>query len=156
MQALDRSQPMAPMGRGLLARMTHDDKRQGTRPLFVALDFATGRVIGKCYPRRRAAGFCKCLDEIGASVPGDLDGDLVMDNYATRKTPLIRKWLTRRPRWHVQLTPTSVSWLNQGERFFAFVTERKIKLGAYQSDEALEAELGDYIASSKAEPRPFR
>ena len=135
--------------------MTHDDKRHGTRPLFVALDVTTGGVIGKCYSRRRAAGFCKCLDEIGASVPGDLDGDLVMDNYATRKTPLIRKWLTRRPRWHVQLTPTSVSWLNQGERFFAFVTERKIKLGAYQSDEVLEADLADYIASRNAEPKPF-
>ena len=146
---------MAPMGRGLLVRVTHDDKRHGTRPLFVALDVATGRVIGKCYPRRRAAGFCKCLDEIGASVPGDLGGDLAMDNYATRRTPLLRKWLAWRPRWHVQLTPTSVSWLNQGERFFAFVTERKIKRGAYQSDEALEADLADYIAIRNAEPKPF-
>lgn len=89
-------------------------------------------------------------------MPGDLDGDLVMDNYATRKTPLIREWLTWRPRWHVQLTPTSVSWLNQGERFFAFATERKIKRGAYQSDEDLEADLADYIASRNAEPKPFR
>ena len=101
------------------ARRSHDYKRHGTTSLFAALDIATGRVIGKCYGRHRAAEFRKFLDEIEAAVPADLDVHLVMDNYATHKTPLIRNWLAKRPRWHVHLTPTSSSWLNQVERFFA-------------------------------------
>jgi len=118
-QALDRSQPMLPMRPGQAARRSHDYTRHGTTSLFAALDVATGRVIGKCFPRPRAAEFRKFLDEIEANVPPDLDVHLVMDNYATHKTALIRNWLARRPRWHVHLTPTSSSWLNQVERFFA-------------------------------------
>src|SRR5215472_5657014 len=115
-QALDRSQPMLPMRPGQAARRSHDYTRHGTTSLFAALDVATGRVIGKCFPRHRAAEFRKFLDEIEANVPPDLDVHLVMDNYATHKTALIRNWLARRPRWHVHLTPTSSSWLNQVER----------------------------------------
>src|SRR5260221_11329976 len=114
-QALDRSQPMLPMRPGLPARRSHDYTRYGTTSLFAALDIATGRIIGKCYGRHRAAEFPKFLDEIDANVPPDLDVHLVMDNYATHKTPLIRDWPVRRPRWHVHLTPTSSSWLNQVE-----------------------------------------
>ncbi len=125
-QALDRSQPMLPMRPGQVARRSHDYTRHGTTSLFAALDIATGRVIGKCYPRHRAAEFRKFLDTIEASVPRDLDVHLVMDNYATHKTPLIRDWLVRRPRWHIHLTPTSSSWLNQVERFFAVLTERQM------------------------------
>src|SRR6266516_4284046 len=97
------------------ARRSHDYTRHGTTSLFAALDIATGRVIGKCYARHRAIEFRKFLDEIEAAVPADLDVHLVMDNYATHKTKLIRNWFARRPRWHVHLTPTSSSWLNQVE-----------------------------------------
>jgi transposase len=126
-QALDRSQPMLPMRPGQPARRSHDDKRHGVTSLFAALDIATGKVIGQCFPRHRAAEFRRFLDEIEANVPKDLDVHLVMDNYATHKTPLIRAWLAKRPRWHVHLTPTSSSWLNQVERFFALLTERQIR-----------------------------
>ena len=112
-QALDRSQPMLPMRPGQPARRSHDYTRHGTTSLFAALDIATGRVIGKCYARHRATEFRKFLDEIEAAVPPDLHVHLVMDNYATHKTKLIRNWFARRPRWHVHSTPTSSSWLNQ-------------------------------------------
>src|SRR5436853_6003154 len=121
-QALDRSQPMLPMRPGQAARRSHDYKRHGTTSLFAALDIATGHVIGKCYGRHRAREFRKFLDEIEANVPKGLEVHLVWDNYATHKTPLIRNWLAKRPRWHVHLTPTSASWLNQVERFFALIT----------------------------------
>jgi transposase len=128
-QALDRSQPMLPMRPGQPARRSHDYTRHGTTSLFAALDIASGRIIGKCYGRHRAAEFRKFLDEIEAVVPRELDVHLVMDNYATHKAPLIRKWLAKRPRWHVHLTPTSSSWLNQVERFFALLTDKKIRRG---------------------------
>jgi transposase len=155
-QALDRSQPMLPMRPGQAARRSHDYTRHGTTSLFAALDIATGRVIGKCYPRHRAAEFRKFLDEIEANVPRDLDVHLVMDNYATHKTPLIRKWLARRPRWHVHLTPTSSSWINQVERFFALLTERQIRRGIHRSVTALHAAIAAFIAQHNADPKPFR
>jgi len=155
-QALDRSQPMFPMRLGQAARRSHDYKRHGVTSLFAALDVATGRVIGKCYGRHRAKEFRKFLDEIEAAVPDDLDVHLVMDNYATHKTPLIRNWLAKRPRWHMHLTPTSSSWLNQVERFFALITERKIRRGIYRSVAALRAEITSFIAHHNADPKPFR
>lgn len=155
-QALDRSQPMLPMRPGQPARRSHDYKRHGTTSLFAALDIATGAVIGKCYARHRAREFRKFLDEIEAAVPGDLDVHLVMDNYATHKTPLIRNWLAKRPRWHVHLTPTSASWLNQVERFFALITERKIRRGIYRSVVALRADIVSFIERHNVDPKPFR
>ena len=155
-QALDRSQPMLPMRPGQVARRTHDYTRHGTTSLFAALDIATGRVIGKCFPRHRAAEFRRFLDEIEAAVPRDLDVHLVMDNYATHKTPLIRDWLARRPRWHIHLTPTSSSWLNQVERFFALLTERQIKRGVHRSVGALHAAIQAFIDQHNSEPKPFR
>jgi len=155
-QALDRSQPMLPMRPGQAARRTHDYKRHGTTSLFAALDIATGRVIGKCFPRHRATEFRRFLDEIEGTVPRNLDVHLVMDNYATHKTPMIRDWLTRRPRWHVQLTPTSSSWLNQVERFFALLTEKQIKRGVHRSIGALHAAIHAFIDQHNSEPRPFR
>ena len=155
-QALDRSQPMLPMRPGQPARRSHDYKRHGVTSLFAALDIATGRIIGKCYGRHRAKEFRKFLDEIEAAVPDDLDVHLVMDNYATHKTPLIRNWLAKRPRWHVHLTPTSSSWLNQVERFFALITERKIRRGIYRSVAALRAGITSFIEHHNADPRPFR
>jgi len=155
-QALDRSQPMLPMRPGQTARRSHDYKRHGTTSLFAALDIATGRVIGKCYGRHRDKEFRKFLDEIEAAVPGGLDVHLVMDNYATHKTPLIRNWLAKRPRWHVHLTPTSSSWLNQVERFFALITERKIRRGIYRSVATLRSEIMSFIEHHNTDPRPFR
>src|SRR5882762_5820062 len=155
-QALDRSQPMLPMRPGQAARRSHDDTRHGTTSLFAALDIATGRVIGKCFARHRATEFRKFLDEIEANVPPDLAVHLVMDNYATHKTPLIHNWLARRPRWHVHLTPTSSSWLNQIERFFALLTERQIRRGVHRSIDALHTAIDDFIAAHNADPKPFR
>jgi transposase len=155
-QALDRSQPMLPMRPGQAARRSHDYKRHGTTSLFAALDIATGQVIGKCFPRHRAAEFRKFLDEIEANVPKDLSVHLVMDNYATHKTPLIRNWLAKRPRWHIHLTPTSSSWLNQVERFFALLTERRIRRGVYKSVADLRADIEAFINHHNADPKPFR
>lgn len=155
-QALDRSQPMLPMRPGQPARRSHDYKRHGTTSLFAALDIATGAIIGKCYTRHRAREFRKFLDEIEAAVPADLDVHLVMDNYSTHKTPLIRNWLAKRPRWHVHLTPTSASWLNQVERFFALITERKIRRSIYRSVAALRADILSFIERHNADPKPFR
>jgi transposase len=132
-QAFDRSQPMLPMRPGQPARRSHDYKRHGTTSLFAALDIATGKIIGKCDGRHRAAEFRKFLDEIEAAVPRDLDVHLVMDNYATHKTPLIRNWLAKRPRWHVHLTPTSSSWLNQVERFFALLTDKRSDVASIEA-----------------------
>jgi transposase len=155
-QALDRSQPMLPMRPGQPERRTHDYKRHGTTSLFAALDVATGRVIGKCYPRHRAAEFRNFLDQVAASVPAGLDVHLVMDNYATHKTQLIRDWLLKRPHWHVHLTPTSASWLNQIERFFALITEKQIRRGVHQSVAQLKAAITSFIDQHNADPKPFR
>jgi transposase len=155
-QALDRSQPALPMRPGQPARRSHDYKRHGTTSLFAALDIATGKVIGQCFPRHRAAEFRKFLDEIEANVPKELDVHLVMDNYATHKTPLIRAWFAKRPRWHVHLTPTSSSWLNQVERFFALITDKKIRRGIYRSVADLKADIEAFIDQHNAHPKPFR
>lgn len=155
-QALDRSQPMLPMRPGQPARRSHDYKRHGVTSLFAALDIATGKVIGQCFPRHRAAEFRKFLDEIEANVPRDLDVHLVMDNYATHKTPLIRAWFAKRPRWHVHLTPTSASWLNQVERFFADLTDKKLRRSVHRSVTQLSADIRAFIDSHNAQPKPFR
>ena len=155
-QALDRTQPLLPMRPGQAARRSHDYKRHGTTSLFAALDIATGQVIGKCFPRHRATEFRRFLDEIEAHVPKDLDVHLVMDNYATHKTPLIRKWLAKRPRWHVHLTPTSSSWLNQVERFFALLTDKQIRRGVHRSVADLQADISAFIDRHNADPKPFR
>ena len=155
-QALDRSQPMLPMRPGQPARRSHDYKRHGTTSLFAALDIATGQVIGKCFRRHRAAEFRRFLDAIEANVPTGLDVHLVMDNYATHKAPLIRNWLAKRPRWHVHLTPTSSSWLNQVERFFALLTERQIRRSVHKSVADLQSDITAFIAHHNADQRPFQ
>lgn len=155
-QALDRSQPLLPMRPGQPARRSHDYKRHGVTSLFAALDIATGKVIGQCLPRHRAAEFRIFLDQIEANVPKDLDVHLVMDNYATHKTQLIRDWLAKRPRWHVHLTPTSSSWLNQVERFFALLTDKKIRRGVHRSVKELKADIVAFIERHNADPKPFR
>lgn len=155
-QALDRSSPIMPMTMGTPERRTHDYKRHGTTSLFAALNAATGEVIGKCYNRHRAKEFKKFLIEIEATVPGDMDIHIVMDNYATHKTPAIKNWFARRPRWHVHFTPTSASWLNMVERFFAELTERKIKRGAHRSVHELKRDIKDYIEKRNKDPKPFK
>jgi transposase len=146
---------MLPIRPGQAARRSHDYKRHGTTSLFAALDIATGRVIGKCYSRHRAAEFRKLLEEIEAAVPRELDVHLVMDHYVTHKTPMIRRWLTERPRWHVHLTPTSSSWLNQVERFFALLTDKKIRRRLSQRSRP-QADIASFIERHSADPKPFR
>src|SRR3954453_8158753 len=144
-QALDRTQPLLPMRPGQGARRSHDYTRHGTTALFAALDIATGKVIGKCFARHRAAEFRRFLDEVEARVPSDTDVHLVMDNYATHKAPAVKAWLLKRPRWHVHFTPTSASWLNQVERFFALLTDRQLRRGVHRSVAQLEAAIEAFV-----------
>ena len=155
-QALDRTQPMLPLRPGQPERRTHDYKRCGTTTLFAALDVATGAVIASCMRRHRAREFRAFLDEVERAVPADLDIHVVMDNASSHKTKLIRDWFARRPHWHRHFTPTSSSWLNQVERFFALLTERQIKRGAHRSTADLEAAIERYIETHNRDPRPFR
>lgn len=155
-QALDRTQPLLPMRPGQAERRTHDYKRHGTLSLFAALDIATGRVIGQCYSRHRSQEFVKFLREIDDHVPAGLDVHLVMDNYATHKTKPVRDFLAKRPHWHVHLTPTSASWINQVERFFALLTDKQIRRGVHRSTRELERAIDDYIAATNEAPKPFR
>ncbi len=155
-QALDRSQPVLPMRPGQPERRSHDHRRHGTTSLFAALDAATGRVIGTCYPRHRAAEFRRFLDEVEANVPCGLDVHLIMDNHATHKTKLVRDWLAKRPRWHVHHTPTSSSWLNQVERFFAALTDKQIRRGIHRSVADLRAAIEGFIQRHNSAPKPFR
>jgi len=155
-QALDRTQPLLPMRPGQVERHTHDYTRHGTTSLFAALDIATGSVIGRCYPKHRSGEFRRFLDQIEAAVPADADVHLIMDNYATHKTKLVRDWLAKRPRWHVHFTPTSASWINQVERFFALITDKQIRRGVHRSTQALEADIRAFIDAHNADPKPFR
>ena len=141
---------------GQAARRSHDYTRHGTTSLFAALDIATGKVIGQCYPQHRAGEFRQFLDAIEARVPRDLEVHLVWDNYATHKTALIRDWLAKRPRWTVHLTPTSSSWLNQVERFFALLTEKQIRRGVHRSVAELEAAINAFLDQHNTDPTPFR
>ena len=155
-QALDRTQPMLPLRPGQVERRTHDYKRHGTTTLFAALNVNAGTVIGKCMKRHRATEFRRFLDTIESNVPTDLDIHVVMDNASSHKTKLIRDWFAKRPRWHRHFTPTSSSWINQVERFFALLTEQQIKRGAHRSTAELEAAIDSYIRARNADPQPFR
>jgi transposase len=154
-QALDRTQPLLPLRPGQVERRTHDYKRCGTTSLFAALDVKAGTVIGKCMPRHRAAEFRRFLDTVEVNVPGNLDIHVVMDNASSHKTVLIRDWFAKRPRWHVHYTPTSASWINQVERFFALLTDDAIRRSAHRSTAELEAAISAYIDAHNAEPKPF-
>jgi transposase len=155
-QALDRTQPILPMRLGQPERRTHDYERHGTTSLFAALDVKAGRVIGRCMPRHRACEFRRFLDEVEQNVPGGLDIHVVMDNASSHKTKLIRDWFAKRPRWHTHFTPTSSSWINQVERFFALLTEKQIRRGTHRSPAELEAAITAYIDVRNADPKPFR
>jgi len=155
-QALSRTQPVLPMRVGQLERRTHDYTRHGVTSLFAALDIATGNVLGKCYRRHRSVEFLDFLKKIDATVPADLDVHLVLDNYGTHKTALVRRWLLKRPRYHLHFTPTHASWLNQVERWFALLTERQIKRGSHGSVQELEDAIREFIKAHNQQPKPFR
>ncbi|MCY4101402.1 MAG: IS630 family transposase, partial [Rhodobacteraceae bacterium] len=155
-QALDRTQPVLPMVRGVCERATHDYRRHGTTSLFAALDTATGRVLGTCYNRHRSQEFLAFLKLVEKNVPGDLDIHLILDNHGTHKTEEVRKWLARRPHWHVHFTPTSSSWINQIERWFAELTRKQLKRGVHRSVTALENDIMEFIEAHNDNPKPFK
>lgn len=154
-QALDRTQPLLPMRPGQVERRTHDYVRHGTTSLFAALDVATGKVIGACHRRHRSKEFQKFLQLIDERVPQGLEVHLILDNYGTHKTPSIRRWLVRHPRFHLHFTPTSASWLNMVERWFALLSQKQIKRGAHRSTIALENAIMSYLSRHNDDPKPF-
>ena len=154
-QALDRTQPGLPLKRGRAATMTHDYKRNGTTTLFAALDVKSGLVIGECHLRHRAKEFIRFLRRIDRCVQKHLDIHLVLDNYGTHKTPEVKGWLARHRRFHVHFTPTSASWLNLVERFFAEITQKRIRRGAFANVAELEDAIHDYLDRHNADPKPF-
>jgi transposase len=154
-QALDRTAPILPMMFGSPERRTHDYRRHGTTSLFAALDVATGKVIGECHRRHRSQEFLQFLETIEAQVSGELEIHLILDNYGTHKTPRVRRWFARHPRFHLHFTPTSASWLNLIERWFALLSQRQIKRGAHRSVRALETAIREYLAITNEAPTPF-
>jgi transposase len=154
-QALDRTQPILPLRPGLPERQTHDYKRHGTTPLFAALNVLEGTVIGECKPRHRRQEFLLFLKRIDQSVDADVDVPLVLDNYGTHQHPEVKKWLAARPRYHVHFTPTSSSWLNQVERWFAEITRKRIRRGTFHSVRELTKAIHEYIRIYNHNPRPF-
>jgi transposase len=154
-QALERAQPLLPMRPGQPERRTHDYLRHGTTTLFAALDVATGEVMGECYRRHRSLEFRRFLKQIDEAVPADLDVHLILDNYATHKTPAVQRWLAKRPRFHVHYTPTYSSWLNLVERWFALLSERKIKRASHRSTRELERDIRAFLRHTREHPKPF-
>jgi len=154
-QALDRTQPLLPLRPGQVERGTHDYKRHGTTSPFSALESKTNRVIGQLHGRHRSQEFRRFLDTIEANVPAELDVHIVLDNYGTHKTAIIRKWFAKRPRLHVHFTPTYGSWINLVERWFAEFTDRRIRRGVFRSVKELEAAIREYIAVHNEDPKPF-
>jgi transposase len=154
-QAKAPTAPVLPMRPGQAERHTHDYVRRGTTDLFAALDVKAGRVIGACRPRHRSLEFRAFLDQVDANVPAELEVHLILDNAATHKTQLIRDWLAKRPRYHVHFTPTAASWLNLVESWFALLTARQLKRGAFRSTGELEEAIRRYIAATNAAPKPF-
>lgn len=154
-QALERCQPILPMGLGYVEGVTHDYFRHGTTTLFAALDVATGAVIGQCKTRHRHQEFLAFLRHIEANVPDELDIHVVMDNYATHKHPKVRAWFARRPRFHPHFTPTYASWLNQVERWFGLITQHAIKRGSFRTVKQLIARIEQFIDQHNKHSTPF-
>ncbi|QDV36377.1 IS630 family transposase [Tautonia plasticadhaerens] len=156
-QALGRTQPLLPMTPGQAGRPTHDYVRNGTTSLFAAPNVATGEVIGRCHRRHRAKGFLRFLDEVHARVPREpgVEVHLVLDHYATHETPAVERWFLRPPEYHPHFTPTRSSWLNPVGRFFAEITETRIRRGVFRSVAALEAAIRGYLEHHNADPKPF-
>jgi transposase len=154
-QALDRSAPTLPMLPSTPERATHDYRRAGTSTLFAALEVASGKVIGSLHARHRAIEFKKFLQTLDREVPADLEVHLILDNYATHKTPAIQRWLNAHPRFVLHFTPTGASWLNLVERWFSELTQRKLKRGAHRSVRELNTDIRNWIETWNQNPRPF-
>src|SRR3954471_3214739 len=154
-QALDRTQPLLPLRPGQLERGTHDYKRHGTTSLFAALELKTSHVIGQLHRRHRSREFRQFLDVIDAQVPARLEVHIVADNSSTHKTSVIRNWFAKRPRFHIHFTPTYGSWINLVERWFAELTNKRIRRGVFRSVRELEAAIREYITVHNENPKPF-
>jgi len=154
-QALDRTQPLLPLAPHQAEQHTHDYIRHGTTSLFAALNVATGKIIGQCHRRHRHQEFIKFLNTIADQLPLDQEIHIVIDNYATHKTPRVKTWFLKHPNWHIHFTPTSSSWINQIERFFAEITEKRIRRGVFRSVDSLEKAIMDYLDHRNKNPKPF-
>src|SRR3954467_5777956 len=154
-QALDRTQPGLPMKRGRCGTMTHDYKRHGTTTLFAALDVLEGKVIGQCMSRHRHQEFIRFLNKINRETPAPRELHLIVDNYATHMHPKVRAWLERHPRFIFHFTPTSASWLNQVEGFFAKLTRQRLKRGVFKGIVDLQAAINEFLAAWNENPKPF-
>lgn len=154
-QALDRTQPVLPMGLGYVEGITHQYKRHGTLTLFAALDLATGEVIAQCKKRHRHQEFLQFLKHIDANVPKKLDIHLVVDNYATHKHAKVRNWLAKRPRYHIHFTPTYSSWLNQVEIWFNIITQKAIRRGSFRSVKDLREKIDEFVKDYNSKSTPF-
>lgn len=155
-QALERTQPMLPMGFGYVEGVTHDYKRHGTTTLFAALNVLNGAVLATCKPRHRHQEFLSFLREIDQAVPTELDIHCIVDNYATHSHPKIKAWLAARPRWHMHFIPTYSSWLNQVERFFAMITDKAIRRGSFTSVKQLVQRIDHFVAAHNQNCQPFK
>ena len=154
-QALDRTQPGLPIKKGRAGTMTHDYKRNGTTTLFAALNMLDGKVIGACMPRHRHREFLRFLKQIDNQTPAELALHLIVDNYATHKTAAVKRWLKTHKRFHLHFIPTSASWLNMVERFFAEITQKRIRRGVFKSVAELESAIMTYLDNHNTHPKPF-
>jgi transposase len=155
-QALDRTQPGLPMKKGRCGTLTHDYKRNGTTTLFAALNVLTGKVIGRCMPQHRHQEYIRFLDTVDATVKADTAIHAIVDNYATHKHPNVKAWLVAHPNWTFHFTPTSASWLNAVEGFFAKLTKRRLKRGVFKSIGDLQAAIKRFMVENNRQPRPFK
>jgi putative transposase len=155
-QALERTQPMLPMGFGYVEGVTHDYKRHGTTTLFAALNVLSGEVIARCKPKHRHQEFISFLRDIDNEVPKQLDIHCIVDNYATHSHPKVKAWLADRPRWHMHFIPTYSSWLNQVERFFGLITDKAIRRGSFKSVRQLIKRIDHFVQNYNANCQPFR
>lgn len=155
-QALERTQPLLPMGFGYIEGVTHDYKRHGTTTLFAALNVLSGEVIARCKPRHRHQEFLSFLRDIDNAVPVELDVHCIVDNYATHSHPKVKAWLAARPRWHLHFIPTYSSWLNQVERFFGLITDKAIRRGSFKSVRQLVKRIDHFVQSYNTNCQPFR
>lgn len=154
-QALDRTQTVLPLQPGRIELRTHDYERHGVTSLFAALNVATGHVIGECHQRHRAKEFVTFLNRIASEVPSGLDVHVVLDNYATHKTPAVKRWLKKHPRFVFHFTPTGSSWLNQVERWFALITDKMLRRGVHRSVKELVSAINGYLSAHNKTPKPF-
>jgi transposase len=154
-QALDRTAPLLPLRPGIPARQTHDYKRHGTTTLFAALSLLDGKVIGQCLPRHRSKEFAGFLAQIDRQTPGQLDLHLIVDNSSPHKSPAVKRWLKKHPRFQLHFTPTSSSWLNLIERWFGEITRKRIHRGTFRSVAELIAAIDEYLRVYNQQPKPF-